>query len=277
VPSGDDGLDPDELRKAIVSGSKLGRVRALYDIPDFNNPLGVSLPLARRFEILEICREHDVLYLEDNPYGMFVYDGDRLPTMKSLDQQGLVIYIGSVSKTLFPGLRLGYLVADQRVSGSRQTLAQELSKVKSLITVNTPGLCQAVAATALRNHGDSFEPIVAPKRLQFRHNRDVMLDSLSHEFSKFGKSVRWNRPRGGFFMTVTLPFEFGARELRQCAGDYGVIPCPMHFFSLRASCEMQIRLSFSYVTEREIREGIQRLSRFCLDRWEPWRLSGDFR
>jgi (S)-3,5-dihydroxyphenylglycine transaminase len=131
-----------------------------------------------------------VKLLEDNPYGMFVYDGQRLPMLKSLDCHGLVVYIGSFSKTMFPGLRLGYLVADQRVRGCGQTLAQELSEVKGLVTVNTSGLCQAVAATALRKHGNSLEPIVAPKRAQFRRNRDLMLESLGREFSEFGGNIQ---------------------------------------------------------------------------------------
>jgi (S)-3,5-dihydroxyphenylglycine transaminase len=262
VPSGEDGLQPLDVRKAIAKAKKLGRPRALYDIPDFNNPLGGSLSVERRIEILEICREEEVLYLEDNPYGMFFYDSERLPTLKSLDRNATVIYIGSYSKTLFPGLRVGYLVADQRVEGTDRTLAQELSKVKSLITVNTPGICQAMVANAIGIHGDSLEPLVAPKRAQFRLNRDVMIECLSREFGDL-KGVTWNRPGGGFFLTLELPFEFGVPELKQCAADYGVIVCPMSFFSLWSGRRSQVRLSFSYVTPDEIVLGIERLSHFC--------------
>jgi (S)-3,5-dihydroxyphenylglycine transaminase len=193
---------------------------------------------------------------------MFAYDGERLPTLKSLDCHGSVIYIGSYSKTLFPGLRLGYLVADQKVAGSVRTLAQELSKVKSLITVNSPALCQGIVAIALRRHGNSLEPIVAPKRAQFRRNRDAMIESLERKFAGDGE-VQWNRPRGGFFLTLDLGFEFGAVELKRCASDYGVIVCPLSFLSLSGGFRTQIRLSFSYVTEEEISEGVRRLARFC--------------
>jgi len=264
VPAGPQGMEPDMLRKSIGAASNRGRPRAVYDIPDFNNPVGVSLPLDRRFEILEICRQYDLLYLEDNPYGMFNYDDVRIPTLKSLDEHGVVLYIGSFAKTLFPGLRLGYLVADQQVG--ERTLAQEFSKVKSLITVNTPALCQVIAAAAIRGNGYSLEPVVAPKREQFRKNRDVMLESLAHEFSNLDGRVQWTRPQGGFFLTVTLPFPFAEPEVRECAAKFGVIVCPMQFFALGNDRRMQVRLSFSYVIEDEIREGVARFSRFCRSR-----------
>jgi Aminotransferase class I and II len=168
VPAGDHGLEPDAIERAIVEASRVGRVRALYDIPDFNNPLGTSLPLATRGEILRLCHRHQVLLIEDNAYGMFAYDHDRPPTMKALDVHQDVLYIGSFSKTLFPGLRLGYLVANQRVPTTGETLAAALSRVKSLLTVNTPPLIQAMAIAALSQTGGSLEPIVAPKRARYK-------------------------------------------------------------------------------------------------------------
>lgn len=266
VPSGEEGLDPEAVEKAIIQASRSGRVRALYDIPDFNNPLGTTLPLDQRLKLIEICKKHGVLLIEDNPYGMFNYDGDRLPTLKALDQDGIVLYIGSFSKTLFPGLRLGYLVADQRVGRQGHYLAKELSKVKSLITVNTSTLCQAIAATALRNSGNSLEPIVKAKRHQFCRNRDALLACLAREFVGLENEVQWNRPRGGFFVTLTLPFPFSTTELQRCAAEYGVIVCPMNFFSLAENRQRQIRLSFSYLQEEQIRTGSERLARFVHDR-----------
>ncbi|MBY3203457.1 aminotransferase-like domain-containing protein [Rhizobium laguerreae] len=266
VATGADGLEPHALANAIAVVTASGkRARAIYDIPDFNNPMGTSIPLANRHEILATCRTNSTLYLEDNAYGMFAYE-TRLPTLKSLDRHGDVIYIGSFAKTLFPGLRLGYLVADQRVARRDLTLAQVLSSVKSLLTVNTPGVCQAVAGAALTRHGGSLEPIVAPKRREIRLRRDAMLDSLEREFASMRDVVTWNRPAGGYFLTVTLPFEFGSQELKSCAADYGVIPCPMRFFALQDNCNRQVRLSFSYANEQAIAEGIKRLARFARDK-----------
>ena len=262
VPAADGGLEPDAVERAIAQASRTGRVRALYDIPDFNNPLGTSLPVATRLELLDLCRRHDVLMIEDNAYGMFAYDAARPPTMKSLDANGDVLYIGSFSKTLFPGLRLGYLVANQRVRSTGETLAVALSRVKSLLTVNTPPLLQAIAAGALLQAGGSLEPIVAPKRARYKQQRDAMLAALAERLGSGGHGVSWNSPAGGFFMTVTLPFEFGPAELRRCALEHGVIVCPMRFFCLGPGRTNQIRLSFSAVEPETINAGIERLAAF---------------
>jgi (S)-3,5-dihydroxyphenylglycine transaminase len=265
VASGDAGLEPATVEAAIVDAARRGRVRALYDIPDFNNPLGTTLPLPQRLELLETCRRHGVLIIEDNPYGMFAYDGDRLPTLKALDRDGTVLYIGSFSKTLFPGLRVGYLVADQAMARSGHTLARELSKVKSLLTVNTSPISQAIAAGALLEHGCSLRVIVEPKRARFLRNRNALLAALDRHFEGLEGVVSWNRPHGGLFLTMTLPFAFGAEEVRRCAADYGVVVCPMQFFCLASDRRRQIRLSFSYVEESRIERGVASLGRFVRD------------
>jgi (S)-3,5-dihydroxyphenylglycine transaminase len=243
-----------------------GRVpRAVYDIPDFNNPMGTRMPLARRRALLDLAHAEGVLLFEDNPYGMFGYDGEPLPTLKSLDEHGVVIYLGSFSKTLYPGLRIGYLVLGQEVRGEDgrlSPLAVELSKVKSLTTVTTPPLLQAIVG--------SLQHLMAGKLPFYRENRDCMLARLEASFGADPAlaGVRWNRPQGGFFLTLSLPFEFTEARLTACAADYGVIVCPMSFFSILGAAggrNHEIRLSFSYVTPAEIAEGIARLARFIRD------------
>jgi (S)-3,5-dihydroxyphenylglycine transaminase len=266
VPADAHGLEPNAVERAIVHASRDGRVRALYDIPDFNNPLGTSLPLDRRIALLDVCRRHDVLMIEDNPYGMFAYDHARMPTLKALDERGTVLYIGSFSKTLFPGLRMGYLVADQRVGSSAGPLARALSSVKSLLTVNTPPLLQAAVGGELLREGGSLEAIVAPKRAQYKKQRDAMLVALARTFGGGPQGVTWNAPAGGFFLTLTLPFAFETADLQICAGKYGVIVSPMRFFCVGPPRTNQIRLSFSYVDPQRIAEGIERLGAFVRDR-----------
>lgn len=267
VPAGPDGLELAAVEEALVEAERRGkRARALYDVPDFNNPLGTSLPVERRRELLELAREREILIFEDNPYGMFAYDGEPPPTLKSLDEAGVVIYLGSFAKTLFPGLRLGFLVADQRVAGGGALLAEELSKVKSLTTVNTSPLLQAAAGGLLLENGGSLAAIVRPKVDFYRRNRDAMLEALEGEFGDLGGEVRWNRPAGGFFLTVEVPFDFDEACLRTCAGEYGVIVCPMSYFTLGGGRDRQIRLSFSYVTPEEIHEGVAHLARFVRGR-----------
>lgn len=266
VPTGEQGLDPADVARAVEQVRRSGRrPRALYDVPDFNNPLGTRMPLARRRALLELARAEDLLVFEDNPYGMFSYDGDPLPTLKSLDEHGVVIYMGSFSKTLFPGLRVGFLVADQTVvtaDGRRVPLASELSKVKSLTTVTSPPLNQAIVGGILLENGCSLRPMMEEKLPFYRRNRDQMLASLEKHFAGFEGAVRWNRPEGGFFMTLTLPFELGEAGVQACARDYGVIVCPMPFFALSPGREREVRLSFSYVTPEQIEEGIGRFARF---------------
>ena len=269
VPTGERGLDPDAVRAGIAEARRLGRrPRALYDVPDFNNPLGTRMPLDARRALLALAREEGMLVWEDNPYGMFSYDGPPLPTLKALDEHGVVIYLGSFSKTLFPGLRLGYLVADQQVvlpTGGRVPLAAELSKVKSLTTINTPPVLQAIVGGILLATGGSLKSILAEKLPFYRANRDRMLAELEAALGGV-EGVRWNRPEGGFFLTLTLPFEFTDDDLTACARDFGVIVCPLRFFALTAGWERQVRLSFSYTDEARIDEGIGRLARFVRQR-----------
>jgi DNA-binding transcriptional MocR family regulator len=276
IPSGPHGLEAPAVATAIAEVRKSGRVpRAIYDIPDFNNPMGTRMPLAQRRALLDLAHAEGVLLFEDNPYGMFAYDGEPLPTLKALDEHGVVIYLGSFSKTLYPGLRIGYLVLGQEVAGENgatSPLAIELSKVKSLTTVTTPPLLQAIVGGVLLEEGGSLKRLMAEKLPFYQGNRDRMLASLEACFGADpalgGAGVRWNRPHGGFFLTLTLPFEFTEERLTACAADYGVIVCPMSFFAVegeRGGRNREIRLSFSYVTPAEIEEGIARLSRFVRD------------
>jgi (S)-3,5-dihydroxyphenylglycine transaminase len=269
VATGEQGLEPAAVAAAIDAVRARGkRPRALYDIPDFNNPLGTRIPLATRRTLLDLLAEREVFLFEDNPYGMFSYDGDPLPTFKSLDEHGIVIYMGSFAKTLYPGLRAGYLVVDQEAvaeNGERTPLAAELSKIKSLTTVTTAPVVQAVVGGLLLEGGDSLHGMVREKLPFYRANRDRMVACLEERLGDV-PGVRWNRPEGGFFLTTWLPFAFDDECLQTCARDYGVIVCPMSFFSLSGGRERQVRLSFSYVTEAQIEEGIERLARFVRDR-----------
>jgi len=264
VPAGPEGITAEGFQAALERVRQRGqRPRALYDVPDFNNPLGTTLPVPVRRALLEIAAREGVLIFEDNPYGMFAFDGPPAPTLKSMDEAGVVIYLGTVSKTLFPALRLGYLVADQRVG--EELLAVELSKVKSLTTVTTSPLIQAMVGGTLLRTGGSLRPLVEPKVALYRRNRDAMVAALERELGDL-PGVSWNRPAGGFFLTVNLPFAFDDDCLRHCAAA-GVVVCPMTFFALDPrGRERQIRLAFSYVTPEQIDVGIVRLAGFLRGR-----------
>lgn len=273
VPAGPNSLDLDALQQALNDIRARGkRPRALYLVPDFSNPLGASMSLTARQQLLTIAHAQELLIIEDNPYGQFAYDEPPAPTLKALDRNGVVIYLGTFSKLLYPGLRLGFIVADQHVivPGAPQplTLAEELSKVKSLTSVNTSALLQGIVGGILLQHECSLHALLQPKLAFYRRNRDRMLRALERHFDSdpvLTGRVTWDAPHGGFFITVTLPFAFEAAQLQECAERYGVICCPIAFFALLPGREQQIRLSFSYVTPEHVDQGIAQLWRFVHD------------
>lgn len=266
------GLDLQVLEKTIRTVRKLGKKpKALYVIPDFNNPLGTTMPLQMRKQLLSLAHSNEMLILEDNAYGMFRYDGKKIPTLKSLDPTRTVIHLGTFSKTLFPGLRVGYLVADQffkKSDGTQVKLTNELSKVKSLLTVNTSPILQAVVGGFLLDAAPSFLTANKEKIRFYKENRDKMLQSLEQAFPRtehWSEGVYWNRPEGGFFLTVTLPFVFDDDQLIRCARDYKVICCPMSYFAIMPGREKQVRLSFSSANQTEIDRGIVQFASFVRD------------
>ena len=269
VPSGAGGLELDALTAAIENTRRLGkRPRAVYDVPDFNNPLGTSMPIATRHAVLELAHANGLLVFEDNPYGMFDYDGDGPPTLKALDKERVVVYLGTFSKTLFPELRIGFLVADQEVVGGTHLLAEELSKIKGFTTVNTSSLLQAAVAGILASTNYSLRPHMEEKLAFYRVNRDRIMARLMEEFGgpDFRGLVRWRRPSGGFFLTLELPFVFDRETFYTCASVYGLLCCPVSFFLPGQAPDNRVRLSFSYVTPDQIDEGVRRLGRFVRDR-----------
>lgn len=269
IPTGERGLCPAQVEAAIAEVHASGRrPRALYDIPDFNNPLGSCIPLASRKELLRVVARHGTLILEDGAYSAFAYDHLPLPALKALDTTGSVIYLGSFAKSLFPGLRLGYMVADQAVVGATTPLSAALTAVKALTTVNTSPLAQALVGSALLEAGGSLAPLMTEKRTHYRANRDRMIAALEREFGsseRLESGVRWNHPGGGFFLTLTLPFDFGTTQLERCAQSFGVIVCPMSYFAIAAGRERQVRLSFSYVQGDDIDQGVRRFAEFVRD------------
>lgn len=241
---------------------------AFYLIPDFNNPVGTSISLARRMELLNYARDFGLLLLEDNPYGLFHYGQQKLPTLKSLDSRGDVIYIGTFSKTVCPSLRVGYLVSEQMVEhdGHKTPLISEFSKVKSLLSVNTGQIAQAIVAGVLIENDCSLIDYVRPLKQLYKNNRDFMLKKLHEVFNAPGnplyEKVQWNYPQGGFFITLKLPFNFSEEDVYDCAGRFGVLCMPLNFFSVEGNYNDCIRLSFSYVSEAQIAKGVQALSDF---------------
>jgi len=259
VRSGKDGIDFDHLAAQIAKARAQGRrARACYLMPDFANPSGTSLTIGQRRELLEVAAEQDILLLEDNPYGLF-HDGEHMPTLKALDRGRSVIYLGSLAKTGFPGLRVGYVLADQRVLG-RGLLADELSKIKSMVTVNTSAVAQAVAGGKLLRHGCSLRAANHRETATYLRNMRSLLAGLEDRFT--GSAVTWNRPCGGFFAVVTTPFPADDAALEHSAHEHGVLWMPMRHFCTENAGDRQLRLACSQLSAEQIETGVDRFAAF---------------
>ncbi|MBO3674227.1 aminotransferase class I/II-fold pyridoxal phosphate-dependent enzyme [Streptomyces sp. NEAU-YJ-81] len=263
-----DGLDVADVEAAVLAERARGRrPRAFYVVPDHSNPSGNTMSRRAREELLELAARHDLLILEDSPYRL-VSPGVQLPTLKSMDQARRVIHLGSYSKSVFPSARVGFVVADQPVrdpSGAETLLADELAKIKSMVTVNTPALSQAAVAGALLACGGRLTERNAVPAKHYGEALRVTLEQLDRHFPEDVRDrlgIAWNRPSGGFFLTVRVPFPADNAALLRSAGDHGVIWTPMAYFYPGPGGERSIRLSFSYLSPAEIEEGIGRFAAF---------------
>lgn len=274
VLSDQGGIDLPSLESAcakLVCEGK--RAKLLYICPDFANPTGSTMSMDGRIELLALTRARGLLVMEDHAYSYFCYDGARLPPLKALPFSDHVIYLGSFSKSVFPGLRVGFIAAGQRIAaaqGACKRLSDEMSKVKSLTTVNTSPLCQAIVGGVLLQHGCSLREYTRPKREALKARRDAMAAALDRHFRSDSRSaVAWNSPAGGFFLRLELPFAAGSRELKVSAADFGVLWTPMSYFYLQSRIGREIRLSFSSVAPDQIDEGVRRLAAFVESNAEP--------
>jgi DNA-binding transcriptional MocR family regulator len=241
VPMDDDGLELDALEDALRTEPKPA---FLYTIPTFQNPSGRTLATERRRRLVEVAREHDLLVLEDDPYGLVRFEGEPAPTLFELDGGERVVYSSSFSKTIAPGLRVGYFVLPK-------ALEQELEAL-AVSTYITPVLLgQATVLEFLRrgNLDGNLERVNALLRLR----RDAMLEALERELH----GARWSRPEGGYFIWLELRDDVDARALLERAEAAGVTFVPGSDFGGSAS---SVRLAFSFVSPEQIREGVRRLA-----------------
>ncbi len=253
-----DGLPIDELESTLDRLQTEGRrPKFIYTIPNFHNPAGVTMSLARRRRLVEVARERELLVLEDNPYGLLRYEGEALPTLYSLDASNgrdgasdLVIYLGTFSKILSPGLRLGWAVAPRPVLEKMNLGKQGADLCSSPVTQ-----LFVAAYFAERDWRVYLEQL---KRLYSRR-RDVMLAALEEHF---GAQARWTRPQGGLFIWATLPDYIDTTDLLARALDsegVAFVPGRAAYMDGRGACSM--RLNFAGVPDQDIREAIRRIGK----------------
>jgi len=264
----EDGFCCADLEAAIQAERARGRrVRAVYVIPDHSNPSGLTMTLTIRQDLLDLASRYDFLIVEDSPYRL-VSPGVQVPTVKSLDHDRRVIHLGSYSKTVFPGTRVGFAVADQpilRPGGGRGLLADELAKIKSMLTVNTSPLSQAAVAGALLSCDGMLSKLNSAPAAYYGDAMEFTLGQLERRFPadlRERLGTGWNSPSGGFFLSMTVPFTVDNAALTRSAQDFGVLWTPMSYFYPQGGGEKNIRLSISYLSHAEIEAGVARLADF---------------
>jgi DNA-binding transcriptional MocR family regulator len=248
VPMDDDGLIPSALAETLGRLAAEGRTpKFLYTIPNFHNPAGVTLAVERRAEILQLCRRHAVLVVEDNPYGLLGFDGQAYPALRSLDP-GNVVYLGSFSKTFASGLRVGWALADAAVR-DKLVLAAESA------TLCPPTLNQMIVSRYLATH--DWRRQVKAFREVYRERRDAMLDALA---TYLPPGCRWTRPDGGFYVWLTVPEGVDTKAMLPRAVSARVAYASGTGFHADGTGQRQLRLSYCYPTPERITEGVRRLA-----------------
>lgn len=269
VADDDSGVNLADLDAVVRQVREKGlRPRACYVMPDFANPSGRSMDVPTRHRLLARAAAHGLLLIEDNPYGFF---GPRRPTLKAFDHDRRVIHLGTFAKTVLPGARVGYVVADQRVcgpDGAVTLLADELAKLKSVLTVNTSPLAQAVIGGRLIEAGHRLRPANEPQAAAYRRNLVSMLAGLDRRLGvpPLAGRVSWNTPEGGFFLVLDVPCVVDDALLETAARDYGVLFTPMTYFLRDDRSAGRMRLSFSRLTPDELETGLDRLTALLTDR-----------
>jgi 2-aminoadipate transaminase len=239
----EDGLDVEELERVLAGAPDPS---FLYTIPTFQNPTGSTLSGERRRRLAGLSGERSLAVLEDDPYGLVRFEGEALPTLFELEGGENVMYSSSFSKTIAPGLRVGYAIVPATLGPALEELAAS--------TYITPALlAQATVFEFLRR--GLFEPNLERVRGLLRERRDAMLEALERELA--GRA-RWNKPEGGYFLWLGLPDSVDAAELLVRAGEAGVSFVPGADFGGPPS---SARLAFSFVSPEEIDEGVRRLAK----------------
>jgi len=252
VPMDNDGMNTDYLEEALRAGPKF-----IYVLPNFQNPTGVTLSMERRQKLIELADQYGVPVVEDDPYGQLRYEGEHLPSIVVLDSQfrddgnpcyrGNVIYLSTFSKTLAPGLRLGWVIAPPEV-------IRKLIQAKQGADLHTSTFNQYLAYEVSR--GGFLDRHIHLIREVYGKRRDVMLAAMDRYFPA---GVDWTYPQGGLFLWGTLPTYMDAKDLLKSCLDKKVAFVPGEPFHPTGGGKNTMRINFSNATPEEIQVGIERL------------------
>jgi 2-aminoadipate transaminase len=248
VPLDAEGLVPAALAEALDALAAAGRrAKFLYTVPNFHNPAGVTLTVERRVEIIALCERHDVLIIEDNPYGLLGFNGQTLPPLRSLAPDR-VVYLGSFSKTFASGVRVGWAYAPPAIRDKLVLLSES--------QVLCPPMLSQLAVAEYLDTQPWREQIKVFREL-YRDRRDAMLDALA---ALMPPGCTWTRPDGGFYVWLTLPEGLDAKVMQPRGIHERVAYVPGIGFYADGSGQREMRLSYCYPPPERIREGVRRLA-----------------
>lgn len=250
IPEDKEGVDIEKLVEKLENLSRQNKtVKFLYLVPNFANPTGKTISLQRRNEILSLAEKYDFLIFEDDPYGTLRFEGEKLPSLKSLDNKGRVIYAYSFSKILSPGLRLSAITANK-------DLLRAIIVSKQYADACTNSIGQYILYNILLE--DKLSSIISRSIEWYRKKRDLMLGTLQKVMPE---SVSWNHPQGGFFIFVELPENFDTLKLLESAVKAQVAFVPGKPFYSDGGGKNFLRLSYSQPSEKDIINGLEILGK----------------
>ena len=242
----DDGMDINALEDALKAnpGAKF-----IYTIPTFQNPSGTTMTLDKRKAMLALAKQYNVLILEDNPYGDLRFDGEDVPTLKSMDDEGIVAYAGTFSKTLSPGLRVGFLICPEG-------LMEKIVICKQVNDVHTGVLNQMIAAEFFKKY--DFDEHVAKIRKLYRHKAHLMMDTMRETFPDF---VTWTTPEGGLFLWGTINKDVDTVEVsKKCIANKVAFVPGSTFLDDVEKKSNSFRLNYTTMSDEKIVLGINKLA-----------------
>ena len=245
IPMQDDGMDIEALEKALEENKN---VKLLYTIPSFQNPLGTCTSLEKRKAIYALCRKHGVMILEDNPYGELRFDGEDIPTLKSMDTEGIVIYTSSFSKVMSAGIRLGFVIAPKPI-------LDKMAVGKQAVDTHSNLFFQILIADFMEKY--DYDGHIQMIRDLYRHKSGLMLDEIRKGFPK---SVKYTVPQGGLFLWCTLPEGADMLKFVQFAKEKGVAIVPgIAFNVVEGSPSQCFRLNYSTPSDEKLVAGTRLL------------------
>ncbi|WP_048151530.1 aminotransferase-like domain-containing protein [Palaeococcus ferrophilus] len=249
IPLDDEGMRVDLLEEKLRALKAEGKkVKLVYTIPTFQNPGGVTMSKERRKRLLELASEYDFIIIEDGPYNELRYRGEEIPPIKRWDAEGRVLYLGTFSKILAPGLRVAWVAGEPH-------FIRKLEIAKQGIDLCTNVLGQVIAAEFLK--GGHLERHIPRIRAFYKPKLETMLEALDKYMPE---GVRWTKPEGGMFVWMTLPEGIDTKAMFEKAVSKGVAYVPGEAFFADRSVKNTLRLNFTYVEDEKIVEGIRRLA-----------------